>query len=52
MADGRLAIAALPDYRVDRGTAVSRAAGAVALLLIAALAAMPFWGDSASLPSA
>jgi branched-chain amino acid transport system permease protein len=40
---------ALPDYRVDRGTVVSRAAGLAVLVLLGALATMPFWGGSASL---
>jgi branched-chain amino acid transport system permease protein len=40
---------ALPDYRVNRGTAVSRAAGLAVLVLLGALATLPFWGGSANL---
>jgi len=43
------ASAPLPDYRVSRGTPASRIAGIGALIVLAALIAMPFWGTSASL---
>lgn len=38
-----------PPYRVSRGTRASRIAGYVALAVLAALIAMPFWGGGASL---